>query len=399
MSGGSRPWAPKRFARRRLPPFFRIVVGAVAWRLISALVAFAANLTLPLARPEQFTVFERTNRFWDTFARYDSGWFYGIAHHGYQFTPGGRDNMAFFPVYPLLMRYVGDLFGGGQPHYYIAAVAVSWIAFVGAMVLLYRVARLDLPDDAAERAVVYAAVFPFAFFFGVAYSESVFLLFVLASVYLMRTGRWWLGGVAGAMACLTRVNGIFAVPTLLVVALQAPMAGPRFSRQRIKALAAVAVAASGLLAYSLFVYSKTGSLFHWADTITRWDYHPGGSPITPIVTLLVSLVTHPYAYLTQQPMAPYDLLNGSAAILALVAIPFVWRRFGFGYALVIAFNLWVPLSSGSLVGLGRYCAVLFPIFLWLATFERVIVRRWLLGVFGVLYVGCLALFTTLHPLF
>ena len=78
------------------------------------------------------------------------------------------------------------------------------------------------------------------------------------------------------------------------------------------------------------------------------------------------LVTHPYQYLAGDPLAPYDTLNGLAATLFLIAIPFVWRQFGAGYGLFMLANLWLPLSSGVFEGLGRYCAVLFPVFIWLA---------------------------------
>ena len=66
-------------------------------------------------------------------------------------------------------------------------------------------------------------------------------------------------------------------------------------------------------------------------------------------------------------MAPYDTLNGVAAIVCVLAIPFVWRRFGTGYALFMLANLWLPLSSGIFEGTGRYCAVMFPFFIWLAS--------------------------------
>ena len=71
---------------------------------------------------------------------------------------------------------------------------MSWLCFVLAMVALYYLARLDLPRRRAERAVLLTTVFPFAFFFGVAYSESTFLLFTVLAFYVFRTRRWMLGG-------------------------------------------------------------------------------------------------------------------------------------------------------------------------------------------------------------
>ena len=62
-------------------------------------------------------------------------------------------------------------------------------------------------------------------------------------------------------------------------------------------------------------------------------------------------------------------------------------------------NLALPLSSGQLEGLGRYCSVLFPLSLWLATFKGPVAHPGLVAVSAMLYMFCLALFTTLHPIF
>ena len=84
----------------------------------------------------------------------------------------GAANIAFFPVYPLLMRYVGRALRPAAGDLYLGGIVVSWVAFALAMVVLYRLARLDLPRRRAERAVLLTAIFPFAFFYGVVYTES-----------------------------------------------------------------------------------------------------------------------------------------------------------------------------------------------------------------------------------
>src|SRR5437773_483559 len=116
------------------------------------------------------------------------------------------------------MRYVGRLMGPAASNVYIAGIIVSWVSFVLAMIVLYELARLDVPARRAERAVLLTAVFPFAFFFGVVYTESLFLLCVVSSFYAFRTRLWMLGGLAGAVATATRVNGILILPALAWIA-------------------------------------------------------------------------------------------------------------------------------------------------------------------------------------
>jgi hypothetical protein len=62
-------------------------------------------------------------------------------------------------------------------------------------------------------------------------------------------------------------------------------------------------------------------------------------------------------------------------------------------------NLAVPLSSGSLEGLGRYAGVLFPFSLWLASLSGIARHHWIVAIFGMLYVICFTLWVKLYPLF
>jgi hypothetical protein len=373
-----------------------IVSCAIGFRLLSAAIAFVSNLVFPLNQPEQLTVFGTTSLFWDTFARYDTGHFQNIAWGGYVAVPNGRSDIAYFPVYPLLMRWVGGLFGHHHAILYLAGIFVSWTCFVLAMVALYYLARLDLPRRGAERAVLLTAVFPFAFFFGVAYSESTFLLFTVLAFYLFRTRRWIAGGICGGIATATRVPGILMWPALAWIAWRA--AEPT-RRDRLGAAAGLVLVASGFGAYCAYIYQLTGNPLEWAATLQRWGYYPGGTPWMAPVHLVQLLLTHPYRYLAGDRMAPYDTLYGLTGIGFVLAVPFVWRRFGAGYGLFMLLNLYLPLSSGSFEGVGRYCAVLFPCFIWLASFRSRLFTTGLLVVFALFYTLGLALFTTIHPLF
>lgn len=375
----------------------RALVGlAIALRLFSAGLAFLANILFALPQPVPFTVYSNAHVFWDTFARFDSGWYFGIARNGYQYVAGGRSNLAFFPVYPTLMGWIGRLFGGRQQHYYMAGVLISWVAFVVAMVWLRKLAALDLERRKADLAVLLTAVFPFAFFFGVVYTESLYLLLLVLSCYGFRTRNWWLGAAAGALMTATRVNGIMALPALAWMAWRAAQST---SQDRLRALIALALVPAGIGAYSIYVYSLSGSFIEWSASITRWGYPPGGFPLSPFVRLVRLAAFHPYQYLTGEGAAPYDLLNGGAALVFAISIPFVWRRLGAGYGLLMLANLWLPLSTGIFEGMGRYCAVLFPWFIWVASLESRACRAVVLVASAMLYTLALALFTTIRPLF
>jgi hypothetical protein len=377
-----------------------IAIVALGFRVFSALLALLANIVFPDAQREQFTVFGSTSPFWDAFARYDSGWYQQIARNGYEYTPGGRSTIAFFPVYPLLMRHVGRLFGPRPSDLYLGGLVISWLAFVAAMVGLYALARLDLTRQRAARAAVLAAVFPFAFFFGAVYTEALFLAAVVWSFYLFRTDRFIAGGLAGAVATATRVNGILMWPALAWLAWRSVsrVAPAQMVRHRVNAVAGLLLVGAGVGGYCLYIYRLTGDPFEWVATIERWGYYPGGVPWLALGRLVQELVTRPYAFLAGGGTAPYDALNGVAGLAAVAAVPLVWAKLGAAYGLFMAVNLWLPLSSGSYEGIGRYCAVLFPLFIWLATLPRTAFVA-LIVIFSTLYMLCLALFTNIHPIF
>jgi hypothetical protein len=379
-----------------LPIEARVFIAALAFRVFSAVIAFLANVAFPPFQDQGFSVYRRDHLFWDAFARYDAGWYHGIASQGYLYGAGGRNNLAFFPVYPLLMRAGGTLLGGRQEDYYFAGIVISWLAFAAAMTVLYRLALLDLPRPAALAAVCFAAAFPFAYFFGMVYSESVFLLALVLAVYALRTGHWLAAAVSGAVLTATRVTGVMAVPGLALIAWHA--AGGDRSRL-VRALAAAAASLAGIGVYCAFNYAVSGSPFAWYDAITFWGYRPGGNPFAGVLGLLRALAERPYQFLATERMAPYDTLNALAALGALALVPLIWRRFNAGYAAIVVAGLLLPLSSGQFEGLGRYCSVQFPIALALASLGGEVRQPILLASSAVLYALGLALFVTVRPLF
>lgn len=388
--------APLPTQRPRIPIEVRIAIAALGFRLVGALVGFLANITVPDFQDQGFSVFASPNPFWDRFARYDSGWYHGIASAGYAFVEGGRSNLAFFPLYPALMGFGGRLLGGAQQDFYFAGIVISWTAFVAAMPLLYRLASLDVPRDAAIRATTFAAVFPSAYFFGVVYSESLFLLTLVGAVFALRTRHWGWALAAGAAMTATRVNGVMFVPALAWIAWQSAQTT---ARDRTWAMVAVAGSTLGIGAYCLFNYQLSGNPFEWYDSIVRWGYHPGGNPVGGLYAIGQALVTRPMQFLATERMAPYDTLNAVVAIFAICLMPLVWKRLGLGYALIIVLGLALPLSSGQYEGLGRYCAVLFPIPIWLGSLHGEARLTWLVACFVLFYTLGLVLFGNVHPLF
>lgn len=120
--------------------------------------------------------------------------------------------IVFFPLYPLLIKIVAFFVGS----YVAAGLCVSNLAFAGAAVYMYKLARLDYDEDDSWRALVYLAIFPTAYFLHAIYTESLFLFLTIASFYYARRGNWALSGTAGLLASATRITGVVLIPALIV---------------------------------------------------------------------------------------------------------------------------------------------------------------------------------------
>src|SRR5437868_6855072 len=129
--------------------------------------------------------------------------FENIATRGYMY----RDNAAFFPLYPLLEREVSSLLHI-YTNVFLAGMLITNLAFLGTLIVLYRFVEVEFDRETAKRTALYLAIFPTALFFFAAYNESLFLFFVLISFYAMRQGSWWIAGLFGGLATLTRSLGL-----------------------------------------------------------------------------------------------------------------------------------------------------------------------------------------------
>ena len=120
--------------------------------------------------------------------------------------------LVFLPGYPILIRVAHFMI----PNWTYAALTVSGICFALAGTLFYRLARLDLGDGGARRALTALCLFPGSFFLAAPMSESLFLLCCMGCLYLARKEKWLPACLLGAYAAFTRSLGItLLVPLIL----------------------------------------------------------------------------------------------------------------------------------------------------------------------------------------
>ncbi len=93
----------------------------------------------------------------------------------------------------------------------VAGYLIANVCFFVAMVLLYQLVRVDFDTPIARRTLWALALFPTSLFFTAVYTESLFLMLSVAAILCARIRKWWLAGLLGLLAALTRSHGIFLV--------------------------------------------------------------------------------------------------------------------------------------------------------------------------------------------
>jgi 4-amino-4-deoxy-L-arabinose transferase-like glycosyltransferase len=383
VSAGQRVRLPQRTARRELrlpragnpaPEIFLWTRAAIWAAALFSLFVFVPNRHPRAGVWDNPSLTHDLGAFTDIWARWDSVWFLRIAEHGYDSASGVA--AAFYPLYPGAISALGwALFG----HYVLAGILVSLAAAFGAFLLLHRVAEERLGADGARRAVLYLAVFPFAFFLQAVYSESLYLLLTLAAFVLAERRRFLAAGAVTGLALLTRPTAAALLPALALLAWR--------ERDRVRALASLAVAPVLFAAYPLYLWQAEGDPWAFLHAQRLWSRHL--SPAGPLGGIWDGLRagwagveqlasgSHTRVYWTPvQDSDPIRVATLNLEMLAFLVLFVVltviaWRRFGAPYGLFAALSLAIPLSVPSerwpLLSMPRFGLTIFPLFLALAS--------------------------------
>jgi|GEM_PF-239156 hypothetical protein len=235
-----------------------------------------------------------------------------IATHGYP----SLDYAAFFPLFPALAHVFSVV-----THRDIleATMFISNVAFLGALIVLYRFVEMEFDRETAKRTALYLSIFPTTFFFFAGYNESLFLFFMLLCFYTLRRGSWWLAGLFGFLATLTRSLGVFLA--LIFVCEYARQHWPQLqqvwrnkqTKQGLRVLIHLPAVlliplALGIFAYALYVHFHDPLAFVHAQT--SWRQGLSFPLVAPFIAIKDLLTLTPFTFVN-----PHNIIDLSALVL------------------------------------------------------------------------------------
>src|SRR5215217_198463 len=360
-----------------------ILTTFVLSRLFFFGVGIVAAAFLPWVLPWERPKAPQASDLLGLWTHWDGLIYLDIALNGYDVAV--PDRMAFFPLFPMLMR-LGAALGGPTA---LWGVLVSLVATFCALYFMYRIAEKHWGQKVARNAVLTFAFFPTAFFLNAVYSEALFVAFAAGSYWAAYVRRdLFLAGLCGALAAATRNTGVLLLIPLVYLWLR------NRSEFGWRGLWQLALVPAGLLGYMILLWYKFGDPLIFANAQTSW----GRELTNPLATLEkawtsaaegLKVVLDP-ATLFLDPSRVPAFVAANAVNLVFLVLFLVLMAIGFAILppglsvytfLVILPALLIPGTQQPLLSLPRYLLGAFPLFFvlgYLLSYSRVALYLWLL---------------------
>ena len=127
-----------------------------------------------------------------------------IAKNGY-----AQYQQAFFPLYPLLIRWLSPLF---LNNHLLTALVISNASFLLGLFIFSKYLKLAINNQQSTIwVIIFFLIFPTSFFFGAVYTEGLFFFLLAGCLYFLKKERFYLAGIFAFFASLTKLIGLFLI--------------------------------------------------------------------------------------------------------------------------------------------------------------------------------------------
>ena len=277
--------------------------------------------------------------FWASWAQWDGGHFVNIANFGYF----AQQEYAFFPLFPFLIKTASFLLFGNT---ILAGLLIANISFFLFLIFFYKLAYKKFGKKTAVLSLVTLLTFPTAFFAGGVYSESIFLLLAVLTLYWLENKKVLVAASFAALASFTRFIAIFLIIPVAYSYFQ------MFKLNNSLRVLLIPFSVSGFLIYSSYLYFKFQDPLYFLTVETSWHR----KFTNPMITV--------FSYLTDNPHKPFnDYLDVSVTIGFLLLLAFGAKKIPRSWWLFSLLAIIIPAASGTLTSMPRYALAAFPVFM------------------------------------
>lgn len=349
----------------------RILLIVLVWLFVVNLFGFVAlnrfNLTPDTSytwiAPENFPV-AKDSGLVDMHNRWDSYWYLDIVKNGYYLkTDNTLANVVFFPLYPALIKILGTILLGNF-------VLAGWILSMAFLMLscayLYKFVEQFHQEIDPELPVLLMLIFPTAFFFNVVYTESIFLFLTIATFYYAFRKNFYLAGLFAFLGALAHSNGVFLALPILWKIIETNGWQMIFFPKTWKKFVPVFFAPIGSFMFLGYDFWKFGDPLLFFKIQRNWGR-------------AFSINWEHFSFFSTPSIANM-FIDIFLAVFIISAVVVVWKKLSPLYAIFMSTTLIAAFTSGTLMSVGRYSLVMFPLFILLATIKnKTIQMGWILA--------------------
>lgn len=341
-------------------PTREIIWLFVATRLLLVMVTYFGYILLTVPKDSHAAV--NTVALFTSWNRWDAVNYVRIAQHGYQ----SIYDTAFFPLFPLLISAISHVLGSWS--YLPVGTIISNAALLGTLFVIYQIVAEAQGDQVARRTLLYLCIFPTAFFFFAPYNESLFLLLTSGAFLAMRRQRWWLAGILGLLAALTRSAGVLLVIPYIWEVWTSRETITAERQKMLFRLLPILLIPLGTALYCVYCWITFGDPIAFATVQSHWGRHSAW----PWQGIGIAL----YQLFWNQPFGSFDevhIILDLSATLGFIALAIIgWRKLRTSYNLWLGMLLFYSLISAALdrhdalLSNQRFVLEMFPAFITLA---------------------------------
>ena len=305
--------------------------------------------------------------------RWDAFHYLDIAERGYIGHGSIREmsQIAFPPFYSIIFRLFSVVFQSRV----LSALIVANLAYFAATFLLYRLVRLDYDRAVARRAVLWLSVFPTSYFLHVPYTESLFVALVLASFFFARQDKWWLAGVMGLLAGMTRLQGlVLGLGLLTEYIFQKGLEYRRWDRR----IVAATIPCGASLIYLGLNFRLFGNPFEFVKLHQQNWGKISAPPWTGLADAL-----HRFFFNAKDPWT-YAASELVAAAVGFILVCWIAKNMRRSYAVYSVLSLLVVFSWNFWMSTPRHLLGIFPLFIALALLFKKPASFYVASVFSIL---------------
>src|SRR3989344_4721059 len=340
--------------------------------------------------------------FLTSFANFDGAHYLLIAKNGYT-----TYQQAFFPLYPLLIRWLSPLFSNNL---LLTGLIISNLSFLVGLYIFSKYLKLTTNNQQLTVwVIIFLLVFPTSFFFAAVYTEGLFFLLFISTLYFLKKEKYGASSIFAILASLTKFLGVFLIIPILLT----QMAKLKFQNRNLKLKASAKLLITnnkylitlfspilGLTIYSLYLWQTVGDPFFFLNAQWAFGAHRSSSLIfLPQVYYRYLNIFFTAQFNFQYVVSLFEFFTFIFVFIILILDLIencklrIKNYYLLGLNLFSLVNLLLPTLTGTFSSIPRYTLFSLSFFIYLAQIKKLSLKIAIAIVFVILHIVILGFFS------